>query len=74
MALPVTAAAVLLPSAALACPACFGATDARVLGAYYATAAGLTLLPLVIVGVFAAWLRGRLRDGAPPPGRPSDGR
>jgi hypothetical protein len=62
----VTATALLVPAVAIACPLCFSATDERVLNAYYLTAAGLTLLPLLIVGIFASWLHRRLGGGAPP--------
>jgi hypothetical protein len=56
------AAAALLPSAASACPLCFAAGSESTVHAYYVTAALLSLLPLVIIGVFAGWLRQRFKD------------
>jgi hypothetical protein len=56
------AAWVLLPNAASACPVCFAAGGGRLLQTYYLTAALLTLMPLVIVGLFAGWLRRRFKD------------
>jgi len=55
-------AAVLPPDAASACPLCFAAGGQSTLHAYYVTAALLSLLPLVIVGVFAGWLRQRFKS------------
>ena len=52
----------LLPRLAHACPACFAASNERVVPIYYLTAGFMTLLPLVIVGLFARWLRQRLKD------------
>lgn len=49
-----TAAAVLFalrPSSAVACPVCFGSSDPQVLSAFYFSAAMLTLLPFVIIGL-----------------------
>jgi hypothetical protein len=57
-----SAAAVLSPRAASACPLCFAAGGEQTLHAYYLSAAVLSLLPLVILGVFAAWLWRRLKD------------
>jgi hypothetical protein len=54
------ALAALAPTTATACPVCFGATSERVLHSYYATAAALTVLPLLLVGGFVLWL---LRQG-----------
>jgi hypothetical protein len=44
------------PAAATACPVCFGATSERVLHSYYATAAVLTLMPLLLMCGFIVWL------------------
>ncbi len=55
-------AAALFPRAAPACPLCFAAGGEQTLHAYYLSAAVLSLLPLVILGVFAAWLWRHLRD------------
>jgi hypothetical protein len=44
------------PAAAVACPVCFSAASERVLHSYYGTAVALTLLPLLLVGAFVAWL------------------
>ena len=72
---PLTAAlAVLLPTAAFACPACYGASSERVLKAYWLTAAGLSLLPLLIIAVFAAWLRRAFRVEPSPPDPASETR
>lgn len=43
-------AAALLPSMAMACPACFGASDARTLSAYYASTVLLSLMPFLMIG------------------------
>jgi hypothetical protein len=40
----------LLPSIAAACPACFGASDARTISAYYASTMLLSLMPFVLIG------------------------
>jgi hypothetical protein len=58
------ALAALGPAVATACPVCFGATSERVLHSYYATAAALTLLPLMLVGGFLAWLLRQGRESA----------
>ncbi len=51
----------IVPSAALACPACLAmADDNRV--AFAQTAVALSLLPLGMVGSVGIWLRGRARD------------
>ncbi len=52
----------LLPRLAHACPACFAASNERVLPSYYLTGVFMTLVPLVIVGLFARWLRQRFKD------------
>lgn len=52
----------LLPRLARACPACFAASNERVLPTYYLTGVFMTLVPLVIVGVLARWLRQRFKD------------
>lgn len=64
----------LLPRLALACPICFSAANEHVLRTYYLTALFMTLLPLVMVGVLAAWLRQRFKrsgrcEEQPPLGR-----
>ena len=57
-----SAAAALSPRTAPACPLCFAAGGEQTLHAYYLSAAVLSLLPLVILGLFAAWLWRRLKD------------
>jgi hypothetical protein len=52
----------LLPRLAAACPVCFGASNEQALHTYYLTAVFLSLLPLVIVAVFAGWLRRLFRN------------
>lgn len=51
------ASVTLLPTLAFACPVCFATGDERVVHSYYITAALMSLLPVVIVAVFAGWLR-----------------
>ncbi len=46
----VTFAASTLPSIAAACPACFGASDARTISAYYASTMLLSLMPFALIG------------------------
>ena len=46
----VTFAAALRPSLAAACPACFGASDARTISAYYASTVLLSLMPFALIG------------------------
>ena len=46
----VTFAAPMLPSIAAACPACFGASDARTISAYYASTMLLSLMPFALIG------------------------
>ena len=41
----------LLPSMAAACPACFGASDARTISAYYASTMLLSLMPFAAIGL-----------------------
>jgi hypothetical protein len=54
-------AVLLLPDAADACAVCFQAkTDASRI-AFIATTAALTALPLLLIGGFAWWIRGRFR-------------
>ena len=69
------ALAVAAPAVASACPVCFGAAGERVLHSYYVTAAVLTLLPLLLVCGFIAWLArqgygrttaGETNDARPP--------
>ncbi len=45
-----TFAAPMLPSIAAACPACFGASDARTISAYYASTMLLSLMPFALIG------------------------
>jgi hypothetical protein len=59
-----TLLAALWPAVGTACPVCFGAASERVLHSYYATAAALTVLPLVLVGGFVAWLIRGMGGGA----------
>jgi membrane protein DedA with SNARE-associated domain len=54
----------LVPGVAAACPVCFAGGNPRVLETYYLTAVAMTVLPLLIVGVFALWLHRRFRDAA----------
>jgi hypothetical protein len=51
-----------LPKIALACPVCFAGGSERLLHAYYLTALFMTLLPLVIIGLFAGWLRRQFKN------------
>lgn len=44
----------LVPQAALACPMCFASSTGPVLRAFYLTAVGLTLLPVLIFGGIVA--------------------
>jgi hypothetical protein len=53
--------AMLSPTAALPCPVCFSNSSERVMASYVLTAGFMTALPLLIVGVFALWLRRRFR-------------
>jgi hypothetical protein len=55
--------AMLLPSAALACPNCFAASSQRTILAYYASTMLLTLMPFVLIGgvIAAAYLMRRPR-------------
>jgi hypothetical protein len=65
-AMVVTLAAALLPSIAAACAACFGASDARTISAYYASTVLLSLMPFALIGGFilAVYLM-RNRDPRP---------
>jgi len=56
-------AAELWPTVAAACPACFGASNARTISAYYASTMLLSLMPFVAIGgvILAAFLM-RNRD------------
>jgi len=54
----------LAAGAAEACPVCFAGTSPKVLATYWLTAVVLSLLPLVLAGSFALWLRGRFREAA----------
>jgi len=47
-------AALIVPRAALACAMCFASSSGSVLHAFYITAIGLTLLPVLIVAAIAA--------------------
>ena len=38
------------PSVAAACPACFGASNARTISAYYASTMLLSLMPFLLIG------------------------
>ncbi|HLI82207.1 MAG TPA: hypothetical protein VKV03_19605 [Candidatus Binataceae bacterium] len=51
-------AAQLLPGIAAACPACFAASGARTISAYYASTMLLSLMPFALLGgvVLAAYL------------------
>lgn len=59
--------AMLRPGTVLACAVCFSASSGRVLATYVLTAAAMTVLPLLIVGGLAVWIRRRLRSAAEPP-------
>lgn len=63
--------AVLHPAAAYTCPVCFSAAKEGVLETYLLSAAFMTLLPLLIMGAFAAWLRRRLKSASGSDGRQS---
>ncbi len=65
VAILVTFAAALLPSIAAACPACFGASDARTISAYYASTMLLSLMPFALIG---GVILGGLSDAQPPQG------
>ncbi len=62
----VTLVAALLPSIAAACPACFGASNARTISAYYASTVLLSLMPFALIGgvILAVYLM-RNRDPRP---------
>lgn len=62
----VTFAIALLPSIAAACPACFGASDARTISAYYASTVLLSLMPFALIGgvILGVYLM-RNREGRP---------
>ncbi len=61
--LALVAVAWLVAQAASACPVCFEAEgEARI--AYQVTAAGMTLLPLFMMGGAAFWLRRRIKQRA----------
>lgn len=60
-----TVAALGLPAPALACPACDWGTS-NALGAYVATAALMSALPLLLIAAIGWWLYRRLRTGATP--------
>jgi len=56
----------LSPRIATACPACFAASNARTISAYYASTMLLSLMPFVAIGgvIVAAYLmRNRPPDG-----------
>jgi hypothetical protein len=59
-----TIVALVVPGVCLSCPVCFGGASERVLETYHLTAAAMTLLPLLILGVFALWLHRRFRAAA----------
>jgi hypothetical protein len=56
-------AAALMPRVAAACPACFAASNARTVSAYYASTMLLSLMPFALIGgvVLAAYL---MRNGS----------
>jgi hypothetical protein len=62
--LALMAAAVLLaaPEAAEACSVCSAAQDDSVREAFLVTTVFLSVLPLLLVGGFAWWLRRRVRE------------
>ena len=65
-----SAVGAVLPSVAAACPACFGASDARTLSAYYASTILLSLMPFALIGgvILGVYLmRNREPDGQEPP-------
>lgn len=62
-----TAAILLWPAAAAACPVCFSGVSEKVLETYYFTAVGMTLLPLIFVGVLGMWLRRQFKRAAQVP-------
>jgi hypothetical protein len=51
-------AALFAPTIAAACPACFGASSARTIAAYYASTMLLSLMPFALIGsvILAAYL------------------
>ena len=65
-----TLAVELTPSIAAACPACFGASSARTIAAYYASTMLLSLMPFLAIGgvILAAYL---MRN-RPPVDHPAD--
>lgn len=58
----------MLPAQAVACPMCFASSSKGVLQQFYATAAGLTVLPFVLVVGVALYIRHLRRRGPSPPG------
>jgi hypothetical protein len=56
-----SAALLLAPRAALACPVCSGGQKEEVGRAFFLGSVTLSLLPLVAAGAFAWWLRRRAR-------------
>ena len=68
-------ATALWPALAAACPACFGASNARTIAAYYASTMLLSLMPFFAIGgvVLAAYLM-RNRRPEDPVNRTEEGR
>jgi len=56
----------LAPAIAAACPACFGASSARTIAAYYASTMLLSLMPFALIGgvILAAYLMRNSREDA----------
>jgi predicted cobalt transporter CbtA len=52
----------LLPALAQACPSCFSNGNPQVLRTYYLTAALMTVLPFLVIGTIALWLRYRFKE------------
>jgi hypothetical protein len=66
-----TAFAVLSPAVSHSCSVCFSGSGPRVLETYVLTAVLLTMLPVLIVAVFAVWLHRSFKAAGAPP---SEGR
>lgn len=62
LALMATVALLAAPEAAEACAVCSAAQDDSVREAFLVTTVFLSVLPLLLVGGFAWWLRRRIRE------------
>jgi hypothetical protein len=71
LALMATAVLLAAPEAAEACSVCSAAQDDSVREAFLVTTVFLSVLPLLLVGGFAWWLRRRMRELDARSGQPS---